>query len=457
VQPSELQQEFSMQDSHSGPNDEIDFRALVRSLLRAKWWLIGVTVGAAVVAFVLGQLTASKGYQSRAMVVFGQAPLNINVLSSASANFNPGNSALPDTKGITDLATVDDIFMSVYQSPELDASREDGLTFGKIKQESSVSVSGTNQLILRVTDPDPKRAPLLVNLWAQAVADRLNTLYGSSSAQVSGLQGQLQSAQQSWDKAEKALIDYLPQSKIDSLSAQLMQTQLAYNGQLAKIHAIDLLLSDARALDARLAVQQATSAVRSGDALSLLQLHQRASEQLVCSLTPVTYVQTAPEAVNAPSTDQTINCSAPTSVQLQFSGVPEGTSTVGDVQQDLKLLMDSLQSQQTELKNGLTQMESELTLQRSQLESAQYQLDQLTTERDFAKTTYGALAAQIGSAQAEIAAKGTVARVVGEAGPATLIPNNVVSNAILAGITAFFLVAVCVLALEWWRSESKEE
>ena len=448
-----------MQGRPSSPDDEIDLRGLVRSLLNAKWWLIGVTAAAAIVAFLVSQLGPGRGYQSRAMVVFGQAPLNINVLSSSGSNVNPGSSALPDTKGITDLATVDDIFVSVYQSPELATSREDGLTYSDIKQESNVSVSGTNQLILRVTDPDPKQAVLLANLWAKAVADRLNALYGSSNAQVAALQQQLEAAQQAWDKAAKALVEYLPQSKVDSLSAQFTQTQLAYNSQLGKIHSIDLLLSDSRALDGRLTAQQAASAVRSGDALSLLQLHQRASQALVCEeLVPSENTQTSSDVMTSSTTDQIINCSVPGSVQFQFSGTgaSETAGTVGDAQQDLKVLMASLEKQQADLQSGLASMESELTLQRSQLESAEFQVDQLTSQRDLAKTTYGALSAQISSAQAEVAAIGLVARVVGEAGPAVLVSDKTLLNTLIAAMTAFVVAAICVWVLEWWRSSSEE-
>jgi hypothetical protein len=276
---------------------------------------------------------------------------------------------------------------------------------------------------------------------------------------VAALQQQLEAAQQAWDKAAKALVEYLPQSKVDSLSAQFTQTQLAYNSQLGKIHSIDLLLSDSRALDGRLTAQQAASAVRSGDALSLLQLHQRASQALVCvELVPSENAQTSSDVMTSSTTDQIINCSVPGSVQFQFSGTgaSETAGTVGDAQQDLKVLMASLEKQQADLQSGLAPMESELTLQRSQLESAEFQVDQLTSQRDLAKTTYGALSAQISSAQAEVAANGLVARVVGEAGPAVLVSDKTLLNTLIAAMTAFVVAAICVWVLEWWRSSSEE-
>ena len=450
-----------MQEKHSGPDDEIDFRALVRSLLRAKWWIIGVTIVAAILAFVLSQLSAVKTYQARAMLVFGQAPLNINVLVPSATNANPSTSGLPDTKGITDLATLDDIFVTVYESPDLAANRQQGLTLAQVRRESAVTISGTNQLILRVTDPDPRRATMLVNLWAQTVADRLNTLYGSSNAQVAALQQQAQNTQKQWDAAEKALIDYLPQSKVDSLSTQLAQAQAAYNSQLAEIHSIDLILSDGGALSTRFAAQQATAPVRMGDALGLLELQQRASEALLCSVQAVSPVnvqfgQSLPYAASTPSAEQNINCAGSDAPAMQVSStdVVASVGTVGNAQQDLKLLIDSLQAQQKELEASAGQSDAQLAQLHTQLESAQFQVQQLETQRDLAKTAFGVLSGQISSTQAEVAASGSVARVVGKAGPAALVGSKVLTNTLVVAISAFLAVVILVWLRDWWRSQS---
>ncbi len=450
-----------MQEKRSGPDDEIDVRALVRSLLRAKWWVIGVTVGAALLAYVMSARSNVKTYQAQAMIVFGQSPLNLNVLSTNPSTVNLNPAALPDSKGITDLATLDEIFNTVYQAPALAASGSEDLSFAQIKQESSATLSGTNQLILRVTDRDPARAVLLTNLWAQTLANRINALYGSSNPQITSLEQQVKVSQQAWDAAEKALVDYLPQSHVDSLSVQLAQTQATYMSQLAKMQSIDLILSDGRALSARLAAQQATAPIRAGDALNILELQQRASQVLVCTVPDALAADQSTQTGNPTgnqagnqTVNQTATCSAADPMQIQLSGTDAfaGLGTVADVQQDLKLLTDSLQAQQGELKTSLDQMDTQLTSLRSQLESAQSKIDQLQTQRDLAKTTFGSLTAQINSTQAEVAANGQVARVAGKAGPARLVPSRVSLNTALGGISGFMVVAVLVWLLEWWRS-----
>ena len=362
-----------MQGNVTRLDDEIDLRGLIRSLLKYKWWIVGITIGAALVTFLAGRLgDTGKTYDAKALVVIGQPPLNVNVNSPAASNVNLSVLALPDSKGITDLATVDDMLYTIYQSGDLAQSRAHGFTFAKFKQELTASISGTTQLSLQVGDPDPKQAALVVNLWAQAVTDRLNALYGSSSAMVTALEKQTNDAQQKWDAAEQGLLDYLPQSNLDALMAQLTQEQIAYNSQLGRIRSIDLLLSDGGALNGRLGARQPGAALTTGDALSLLALQQRANETLLCNSQSMPDVGSSTDA-NATGTNQLFVCSpsgGSSGLQIQVSGADllAGQATVADAQQDLKSFMDALASQQSELKNGLTQTEKQLAGIRAQSE-----------------------------------------------------------------------------------------
>ncbi len=326
-----------MPEQSSTVGDELDLRGLIRTLLRYKWWIVGVTLGAAAVVFLASQLGGGKSYQAKALIVFGQPPLNVNLEGSAPPSLTAFS--LPDYKGITDLVTADDLLYDVYKAPELQASRTRGLTFGKLKQELNVQVSGTSQLLLQVTAADPDQAILVANLSAQAIANRLNSLYGSSSAMVTALEQQTKDAQKAWDAAEKALVDQLSSSNVDALTGQLTQAQIAYNIQLSRVHNIDLVLSDGRALTARLSAQQPNAALAGSDALGLLTLQQQASAALVCNEQPaVSEAPTTTIANNAGITSDPIpllNCSpsnALSGLQVQLSGpnVLSGQSTVAD-------------------------------------------------------------------------------------------------------------------------------
>ena len=449
-----------MQGHNSDLDDEIDLRGLIYSLLRYKWWIVGVALGAAIVTFLISEFAAGKNYQAKALVVFGQPVFNVNTGPLPVSNASVSLSALPDSKGITDLAVVDDMLYRVYQAPDLAQSRVHGLSFARFKQRLNASLSGTNQLLLQATDPDPAQAALVSNLWAEAVANRLNALYGSSDQQVTALEQQTTAARQAWEAAEKALLDSLPQNRVDALAAQLTQQQIAYNSQLGRVHSIDLLLSDARALNGRLSAQQPNAVLAAGDALGLLTLQQQATAVLVCNTQPVPAAQTAPNGADNPSAASDIapllNCSASSGLsglQIQVSGLntSSGPSTVADAQQQLKFFMDAVQKQQSELEGGLDQLDKQLAELHTQWESAQFQVSRLVEQRDLAKTSYETVYGQLSSTRVEVAANGQVARVAGKAiRPAAPI-SRVAVNTIVAGLAGLMLTAFACVIIDWWR------
>ena len=139
------------------------------------------------------------------------------------------------------------------------------------------------------------------------------------------------------------------------------------------MHNIDLVLSDGRALTARLSAQQPNAALASSDALGLLTLQQQASMTLVCNEQPAVAPEWASATTNNPNATSDrmalLNCSpsnALSGLQLQVS--LSGQNTVADAQGQLKSFMDALGQQQSELKSGLTQMDKQLSALRTQRE-----------------------------------------------------------------------------------------
>ncbi len=350
---------------------EIDLRDLIRPLLRHKWWIIGVTVGMAVIAFLISEFMIQKQYVAVSSVVFTTPAFN----AVLDPRIVQTTQLPPDYRAMSDVVMADDLLGKVYQSEEMSAERKKGITFGKFKQKFAVTLSGTSQLLLQVTDSDPQLAAQAANLWAQNATARLNRLYGSSDATLTALGQQVDSARQEWASSEKALLDYLPQSQTDSLNAQLSQAQISYNAQLGRIHSLDLLLSDGHALDARWSAQAPDLPLGAGDGISLLTLQQRANEVLLCNQQAAASVSAYPDAATGSSatSSQALDCIASNGLnglQLQLSGsdLAAGVATVGNARQALKAFLDGLQSQQSDLQNGLGTLEEQLTGLRAKLE-----------------------------------------------------------------------------------------
>jgi uncharacterized protein involved in exopolysaccharide biosynthesis len=406
-------------------DNEIDLRELIRPLLKYKWWIIGIAVVTALLTFLASQFLLEKKYQARASIVFTQPLLNANL--SQGIQMEP---QLPDPKAVSDFAMSDDLLWGIYHSPQLSGQRDHGLTFGKFKQGLNASLSGNTQVLLQATSPDPQVAAQIANAWAAAFTLRLNTLYGTSQSTVAALDQQVETAKGKWQQSEQALLDFLPKSQVDSLSAQLEEEQTAYNTQLGKIHAINQILSDAGALGEQLNAQAPGAPLSSGEALSLIALQQRATSGDLSGL------------------------------QVQFSNpdLLTGQSTVADAQESLKQFGEALKSQQADLNASLVGMETQLAKLKTQLESAQYQEAQLTQQRDLAQNAYQALAGQATSSNIALAAGGEIAKLAGTAMP----PNKPVSprvliNATLAGVLGLMLAVFGVLVTAWWRGSNNEK
>jgi succinoglycan biosynthesis transport protein ExoP len=407
-----------VEDNHPY-DDEFDLRELIRPLLKKKWWILGVAVVTALLTFLASQYLMGKNYQSTASVVFTQPFLNASL--SQAIQVEP---QLPDPKTVSDLALADDMLHSIYKTPQLSSQRDQGMTFDKFKKSLDASLSGESRVLLSVTSTDPQLAAQIANDWASAFTLRLNTLYGTSQSTIAALDQQVETAKGEWQQAEQALLNFLPTSQVEALSAQLDQEQTAYNAQLEKIHTIDQILSDAGALDARLSDQAPSSTLSSGDALSLIALQQQATSGDLSGL----------------------------QVQLSDQGLLTGHSTVVEARAALLQFTKALQAQQIELKAGLVEMETALTQLNTQLESAQYQLEQLTQQRDLAKDAYQALAGQVTSSNITLATGGEIAKLAGTAVPPSKpFSPRVLLNTVAAGAAAFLLAILVVIVWVWWQ------
>jgi len=133
---------------------------------------------------------------------------------------------------------------------------------------------------LEVTDSDPNRAAQIANAWADAVTRRLNKLFDVNEASLERIEQQVQTARQEWDKAEQALLAYLPNSQEEPLKVSLAQQQDALKTYLDRVTELSLLISDAQALETRLSAQDGNKNLLLEDGLSLITLQQRAAGEL---------------------------------------------------------------------------------------------------------------------------------------------------------------------------------
>ncbi len=403
-------------------DDEIDLREIAKTLLRYRWLILGATVILALAGYVFAKLTLPKQYEAATMVIITK-PL-------FSANLDPRIQTVyqqPDAKSLTALALTDDIVLSVYESPDVRALFDEDVDLSAMKGRLEATVVGTTQLNLKVTDTDPTRAAQIVNTWAEIVTTRLNDLYDINQNSLEQIQAQVETARENWDSAEQAVIERLGVGRVDSLAITLAQKRESLKIYLDNIRSLDLLISDAQAMDAYLATLSQGDALTLDSDLALIALQQRAAGGL-----------------------------AGLQIQLVTTNIPESPTTVATARVRLQALVTTLQSQRVEFQDRVAELPSEITDTSADLEAEQYQVTQLTTQRDLALSAYQALSSQVVEAQITLAQNDRVVKVAGQAQPPESAsgPRASLYGAV-SGAAGLFLSVCMILLVQWWRSPAQ--
>jgi capsular polysaccharide biosynthesis protein len=399
--------------------DEIDLREIIQTLLRYKFFILGMAVLFTLAGFVYVRMNDKDVYRAEATLVITRPIYQ----TTFDPNFTSAPQ-LPDARALVDLVTAEDLLLEVH----LDARLENGaVTNGSlsalISQTDAVLVGGS-QLSLRATDADPERAALIANVWAEKAAGRLNALFGIDRTSVEQLAAEKQAALQNWESAQQNLLAYLPESRFAALEASLGEEKLSLARSISKVNKTDILILDARVLEANLRGRNSADILPVEDRLSFIALTQRAAEG-----SGMFQIQVSEEAT----------------IGEEF--------TAAAVLDRLSRLTASLEAQKVELQGLIAGVESSISAQAAELEAAQFRIGELTLQRDLARRAYEALAIQEETSRLAFAQNDRLVRVSGNVIP-PLQPVGGRSFVIILASAAAGLVLGMALALgvNWWKA-----
>jgi capsular polysaccharide biosynthesis protein len=398
--------------------EEIDLRAIVQTLLKFIWWILGAAILFAAVGFLVSKFVLDETYEARSYVMI--------VKPSTIVNFQGGiesSPQLPDAKSMTDLTLADDMVDKVQQDPRVTALYKTPVSIYVFRSQLKSTLVGGNQLRLEVSNAEPEHAAVIANVWAEKVASRFNFLFGSGSTEVDQIDGQVEKSLAEWDAEEKALLAFMETNDVEAWRISLEQQKLALGELVTKVENIDVLISDAQTLQARLEDQSYRDPLSVENALSLVVLNQQAIEQ-------------------------------GENLQIQLSAETVGSQemSVGDARDSLAAFISALELQKEELGNTVSDKSSKITYLSARYESGRYELDQLTLKRDLSKQAYEALSTHAVEVQILSANNDQVAKVAGQAlppvrpsGPKTMI------NTAIAGIAGLMIAVAVVMVWSWWK------
>lgn len=403
-------------------DDEIDLRAIILTLWKGKWWIIGVSLVLAVSVYAFSKLFLPKQYEATAMVFVAEPVFSTNLDSAVQTNIITGITS-------TDMAFVDDLLMEVYQDPNVAPLLDPEKPFYSLKDSLEATIIGSHQMRLTVVDSDPERAAALVNAWANLFTQRLNMLSGLDEESIDNFEALTSSARQNWDEAEQALIEYLPEGQIPVLKIHFQRASESLEINLKAIDTLDRLIDDVELLNTQLQGMSAGKQLPLQDALSFLALRQRAV-----------------------GTVSGIEISIPVDTAAELMG--EGY-TVSQARSDLQVLITALQTQRQIHVDLADADAATVTALSVDLESAQYQFEDLAMQRNLSQDAYDALAHQVVESKISLERGDQAARVVGLALPPDPEnpsgPRSAVNGAI-AGAAGFLLSSAVIFLINWWRS-----
>lgn len=391
--------------------DDLDLRKITWTLWRHRYLLIVATLLAALAAFALSMWVLPKKYQAVAYVTV-TAP-SVRYTTAEGLGITPPN---PDIRPLPEIAQSKTIFEQVKADAQL-APLLPKNTAGWMP-DMQVYTVGNTLLRFQVTDTDPKRAAMFVNVWAEKTAEWVEINYGTGEFALN-LDNQIQQAKQAYAEAQSQLETFLSSDKTSALQARFASLQ-SLDGCLEEgLKLSDALIKRLNDLEKSLAVSPALNISQS---LELAHIEQAISSWGSCGAAST--VAVSPSA-------------------LVFANDLE---RVQALQQLLRNLVEDSQKLQGAIEQEMLDLQVEL-------ERGSAQRNEYIRQRDQAKNLYEQLTYQQSIISGVLQESGRVAMM----GVAAQVPSAPSSprplfNAILAGVSMAVLVSAAILLRESWLS-----
>jgi succinoglycan biosynthesis transport protein ExoP len=403
--------------------DEIDLRAYIAILLKYKYWIVGLALGAAILALGVSFVWPPT-YEATALVAITKPryTMRFDPRLETVADVTPPYQAYPA------LALGDELLTALIGDlgSKL-TSDEQSITAIRDMVDAK---NGTDPSIVELTvkNGDPERTALIVNRWATLFVDKANDLYGQSQEELSFFEAQATEAQDALTKAEQDVVDFQARNEASILQTQLNNKQAALNDYLSVARSVRLIIQDSSSLQDRLRAQDAATRASLSDELSSLFLEI--------------------DALNRGQLP----------IQLQITG-QQGLSnkTVGEQITFLDSLIQVLESKQAILEQEAKSLEPDILSLQERLQEVRTEEARLDRAKQVAQETYMTLARKVD--EVRVSAQDTT-RDVRLASMAT-VPDEPASphkllNTVIGGALGLAIGVFGAFAIEYWRQGKPE-
>ena len=414
--------------------EEIDLRRYIEVLIRYWYWIVGLGMAAAVIAFVVSSFLTPIYEASALVAVTGpryRLQFDPRILD---VPFDPGQF----TRVYPTMATSDGVLLSV--AGEIDQSQfVDVMDLQYLKNMlNAESADGGALVILKAGSRDPQAAARLANVWADQFVAQLNTLYGGDE-DISRMEARLAEAKTALEQADQALTAFRREYGLEFFGGGELGPTDQASEMLGIAARQSRTVSVARELEAK-ARQLLEYETRADQIAQLLQEARAVQAQVNGATSPAVVAGLLADMLRLGVAE-----GQPSSlVQISLAGL--------DAESSLAALVTALGAKQGSTQETITRLALEVETLQSEVADRQQELEQLLRDRELAEDTHLTLSRKLQETSIEMG--DDVARVLSHASvPSVPVSPRRRLNTAIAGVLGVMVAVMAVFIVEYWRQD----
>lgn len=321
---------------------------------------------------------------------------------------------------------------------------------GNLVGMSTISADG-DLIKIKVQNRDPQRAATIANTWARIYADRVNQLYTEAPMSPDQLRAQKDQAWAAYQDAEKALSQFIGQSRIDRLAADMKAKQNKIDDLYATQRAVERLIQDAQSLQDLIGADPALASNDVSSRLAVLLV--RANAVTLSSAQSSASANAAQSSASSVSSGQggTGALGSSQSLQLQIAPSLLTDTAQPSVRLQVESLIAALQARKKNLDAQIadTTLSTQILALQQEQEQQLARKQELATARDVAWGGYKTVLSKLEEVQLTQEGAGTIVRVSALAiVPELPLATRATTNGLIAAVAAFLVLLIAALAVE---------
>jgi uncharacterized protein involved in exopolysaccharide biosynthesis len=401
--------------------EETDLRIYFEVLLRHWKWIVVLTAGMAVAAFIYTSMQSSF-YRASSVVLVTRPRYEIQF----DPRFRTEQGMASAYRAFPTLAVSDDVLQGVVDAyaPPSEASAGELTLQGLSGIIEATSEDDPSLILLKVRSLNPEEAAAIANLWADVFVKQGNEIFGGSEEDVAFFEEQLAQAEEALAATEAELIAFQARNQGSIVQGELnslLQTQAEY---LTSQHQVALLLQDIHSLRTQLAELPNDQSASLADNITALFLQIKA------------YGAESETGLQLAVDSEELLSERSRAEQLQF----------------LDGLLSTLQAKSKEIEEQLAELEPQTLALQQTLEEMNVESDRLSRARSVARDTQVTLARKLDEARISAQEENGTLRIGSYAAVPTraIGPRKVFNTAVAVMLSLLVGVAVA-FGIEFWR------